>query len=76
MPAAIGGQFTVDLKRMMLISVLLGVVFTTVGLWLSYVLNLTSGATIILTSAAGFLAAVLYKAVATHRLQSSFRGGD
>ncbi len=76
MPAAIGGQFTVDLKRMMLISVLLGVVFTTVGLWLSYVLNLTSGATIILTSAAGFLAAVLYKAVATHHLWSSYQGGD
>jgi zinc transport system permease protein len=76
MPAAIGGQFTVNLKRMMLISVLLGVVFTTVGLWLSYALNLTSGATIILTSAAGFLAAVLYKAVVTHRLRSSYQGGD
>jgi len=76
MPAAIGGQFTVDLKRMMVISVLLGVVFTTVGLWLSYVLDLTSGATIILTSTAGFLAAVLYKAVATHRPRSSYQGGD
>jgi zinc transport system permease protein len=73
MPAAIGGQFTADLKRMMLLSVLLGIAFTTVGLWLSYVLNLTSGATIILTAAAGFLVAVLYKAVATHRLQSSYR---
>jgi zinc transport system permease protein len=72
MPAAIGGQFTADLKRMMLLSVLLGIAFTTVGLWLSYVLNLTSGATIILTAAAGFLVAVLYKAVATHRLQSSY----
>ena len=64
MPAAIAGQLTGDLKRMMVISVVLGVVFTTTGLWISYVLDLTSGATIILTSAAGFAVAMLCRAVA------------
>ncbi len=67
MPAAISGQFTSNLKRMMAMSVALGIAFTTVGLWLSYILNLTSGATIILTSACAFLLAMVYKSIATHR---------
>lgn len=69
MPAAISGQFTSDLKRMMVMSVILGIVFTTVGLWLSYTLNLTSGATIILTSAGAFLLAMAYRAIASRRRQ-------
>ena len=60
-PAAIAGQFTSDLKRMMLLSIFIGVLFTTAGLWLSYALNLTSGATIILLSGIAFLLATLYK---------------
>ncbi len=67
MPAAISGQFTSDLKRMMAMSVLLGMLFTTAGLWLSYALNLTSGATIILTSACAFFLVMAYKAVASRR---------
>ena len=69
MPAAISGQFTSNLKRMMLMSVLLGIIFTTAGLWLSYLLDLTSGPTIILTAAAGFLLALVYRAVAKPRVQ-------
>lgn len=69
MPAAISGQFTSDLKRMMIMSVVLGIVFTTVGLWLSYTLDLTSGATIILTSACAFLLAMICKAIASRRIQ-------
>jgi zinc transport system permease protein len=68
MPAAISGQFTSDLRRMMVMSIILGIVFTTVGLWLSYAFNLTSGATIILTSACAFLLATLYKAAASRRV--------
>jgi zinc transport system permease protein len=40
---------------MMVLASILGVVFTTAGLWLSYALNLTSGATIILVSGAAYL---------------------
>ena len=69
MPAAISGQFTSNLKRMMVISVILGIVFTTVGLWLSYLLDFTSGATIILTSACAFLLVVVYRAIARHRVR-------
>ena len=60
-PAAISEQFTSDLKRMMLLSILLGVLFTTAGLWLSYALNLTSGATIILLSGTAFLLSTTYR---------------
>jgi len=47
-PAAMARQFTHNLKTMMLLSVLFGFLFTLGGLWLSYVLKLPSGATIIL----------------------------
>jgi len=49
-PAALARQFTHSLKKMMLLAILAGVVFTFSGLWVSYVLNLASGATIILVS--------------------------
>jgi len=47
-PAAMARQFTHNMKSMMLLSVLFGFLFTMGGLWLSYVLRLPSGATIVL----------------------------
>jgi zinc transport system permease protein len=58
MPAAIAGQFVKDMKRMMISSIILGMLFTIVGLWLSYIWNLTSGASIILVSGAAYLASL------------------
>ena len=49
-PAALARQFTHSLKKMMLLSILTGAVFTFSGLWLSYLLDLASGATIILVA--------------------------
>ena len=49
-PAALARQFTHSLKKMMLLAILAGAVFTFSGLWLSYLLDLASGATIILVS--------------------------
>ena len=60
-PAAISGQFTFSLRKMMLLSIVLGIVFTVLGLWLSYVFDLTSGATIILISGGAFLLATLWE---------------
>jgi zinc transport system permease protein len=48
MPAAIASRFTFSFKKMMLLSILIGVIFTMGGLWLSYTLDLPSGATIII----------------------------
>lgn len=61
MPAAISGQFVKDMKKMMALASILGVIFTTTGLWLSYFLNLTSGATIILVSGAAYLLSIAVK---------------
>ncbi|MFC1925858.1 metal ABC transporter permease [Chloroflexota bacterium] len=47
-PAALARQFTHDLWKMMLLAILFGEVFTFGGLWISYELNVASGATIIL----------------------------
>jgi zinc transport system permease protein len=47
-PATMARQFTHNMKKMMFLSVLFGFLFTVGGLWLSYVLKLPSGATIIL----------------------------
>jgi len=47
-PAAMARLFTYDMKKMMILSVIFGFLFTLGGLWISYELNLPSGATIIL----------------------------
>jgi zinc transport system permease protein len=67
MPAAISGQFVKDMKRMMTLASILGVVFTTTGLWLSYFLNLTSGATIILVSGAAYVLSMAVKSLLHRR---------
>jgi len=61
MPAAISGQFVRGMRRMMILASILGVLFTTAGLWLSYAWNLTSGATIILVSGVAFLLSLAVK---------------
>lgn len=55
MPAAISGRYVRDVKGMMVLAGVLGAIFTTTGLLLSYALNLTSGATIILVAGAAYL---------------------
>ncbi|HWR92098.1 MAG TPA: metal ABC transporter permease [Desulfobacterales bacterium] len=54
-PPFIAEKFTGSLRSMMVASSALSCLFTLTGLWLSYLLNLTSGATIILVAAAGFI---------------------
>ncbi|NMC46307.1 MAG: metal ABC transporter permease [Chloroflexi bacterium] len=62
-PPAIAGIFYKDMKKMMVAAVLLGMLFTTCGLFLSYSFNLTSGATIILTSGTAYGIAQIGKAI-------------
>ncbi len=62
-PAAISGQFVRDMKKMMILSSLLGIAFSTAGLLISYTWNLTSGATIILISGAGYLLSLGLKSI-------------
>jgi len=62
-PAAISGQWVKDLPKIMVLACILGVLFTTAGLWLSYFLNLTSGATIILVSGGAYLLSLIAKSL-------------
>jgi len=59
-PPFIAEKFTRSLRTMMVASSILSCLFTLSGLWLSYLLNLTSGATIILVAAAGFILSHLW----------------
>lgn len=61
-PAAIASLFVKDIKRMMALSVGLSILFSFSGLILSYYLNLTSGATIILVSGLAYLASFALRA--------------
>ena len=58
-PAAIAKQYTYNLGWMMILSVVLGMILTTAGLYISYLFNLASGATIVLVLGLGFLVSVL-----------------
>ena len=61
-PPAIAGMFVMDMKKMMALSVTLSIVFSSMGLLLSYYLNLTSGATIIMVAGLAYLASFAFKA--------------
>ena len=54
-PAAITGQYVQDVPQMMILATGLGMVFCGLGLALSYSLNLSSGATIILVASLSYL---------------------
>ncbi len=62
-PAAISGQLVKDMRRMMVLASILGIIFTVVGLWFSYTFNLTSGATIILVAGTAYLLTPLIKRI-------------
>lgn len=60
-PAAISKLFSKSLKSMMFYSIALGLLFTLVGLLLSYYLNLPSGSAIIVLSVFGYFIAYGFK---------------
>lgn len=62
-PAAIAKQYTYNLNRMMVLAVILGMILTTGGLYISYLFNLASGATIVLVLGLGFLCSLLVQRV-------------
>jgi len=58
LPAAISRLYTTRIWSMMLGAVALGVIFTVAGIWLSYLANVPSGATIILVSTLAYAGAL------------------
>jgi len=54
-PSSICRQFTYNIKKLIISSIVVGIVLTLTGLWISYLLDLASGATIIIILAVVFL---------------------
>ena len=54
-PAAISKQYTYNLRKLMILATIVGIILTSVGLILSYIFNLASGATIVMVLAAAFV---------------------
>ena len=54
-PTAIAGLFAKNLKVRMVLSIIIGSIFCLTGLWISYVLNVASGAAIVILSALTYL---------------------
>jgi zinc transport system permease protein len=65
-PPFIAERYTRSLKSMMVVASALSCFFTIIGLGLSYLFNLTSGATIILVAAIGFLISMLWERFKVH----------
>jgi zinc transport system permease protein len=61
LPAAIAKQYVHSIGMMMLVAALLGILFTSSGLFLSYEPDLPAGATIILVAGVTYLLSSLYK---------------
>jgi zinc transport system permease protein len=57
---------------MMIVASCLGILFTLTGLWVSYLYNLTSGATIIMVGGVGFFLSLGIEAV-SQRMKPSGR---
>ncbi|MHB8134628.1 MAG: metal ABC transporter permease [Anaerolineaceae bacterium] len=64
-PASIGAMFLHEIKKIMIVASLLGMVFTTIGLFSSYFLNLTSGATIILIAGIAYIFSLFFQYLRT-----------
>jgi zinc transport system permease protein len=60
-PPAISKLFTKDLKKIMGLSIIFGIVLSFLGLYISYNFNIPSGATIILVSVVSFLVISFFK---------------
>jgi zinc transport system permease protein len=67
-PPTVARQFTYDMRKMMVLSVIIGAIVSFGGLWLSYEFELASGATIILLSGT-----VLFAALGFSKLRSRAR---
>ena len=64
-PAATAGMLTSNLKRRMIYSVLLGSIFCIAGLWISYELNIASGASIVILSVMSYFIVYIVRSLHT-----------
>jgi zinc transport system permease protein len=67
LPPAIAREYTTNLRAMMALAVVIAASFTMSGLFLSYALNVPSGATIILVATGGFVLMLMERRIAAGR---------
>jgi zinc transport system permease protein len=70
-PPAIAKQFTFDMKKIMALSVGLGILFCLCGLWMSYQVRLASGASIVIVAVAAYAAVSVARGLLMKRGSSS-----
>ncbi len=77
-PSSICRQFTYNIKKLIISSIIVGIILTTAGLWISYLLNLASGATIIILLVVVFIFSFFVKRVfkAIRQLKSKNRASS
>lgn len=63
-PSSIVSQFTHDMRKIMIFSTILSAVLISTGLWMSYIFDFISGATIVLLSGSVFLVVTLLRKLA------------
>jgi len=61
LPAAIARQYSISLPRIMGIAIILGAIFTFAGMWISYIADVPSGATIIIVSVFAYAISIIWK---------------
>jgi zinc transport system permease protein len=71
-PSSICRQFTYNMKKLIISSTAVGIILTVTGLWISYLLDLASGATIIILLAVAFISSFFIKKIiiAVRRLEN------
>jgi len=62
-PAATAGLLTSNLKKRMIYSILLGNIFCISGLWISYKMNIASGAVIVVLSVIGYFISYIIRSI-------------
>ncbi len=70
LPAAIAAQYIKSLGRMMLLASILGMMFTTTGLVISYIADLPSGASIILVAGLVYLVSTMFNQILQRQRQT------
>ncbi|NLB17505.1 MAG: metal ABC transporter permease [Syntrophomonadaceae bacterium] len=67
-PPSIARMFTYNIKKMMLLSILLGIVFCLSGLWFSYTFQVASGAAIVIISVLTYVLIAIGQSTVARRL--------
>lgn len=75
-PVAIAKSFVCNLKSIMVISCLLGMFFCIVGLWVSYELQIASGATIVIMCGLSYMSVVFFRRFASGMKTATDRVGE